>query len=176
MQKHKRKILVVDNPLQARVIKDVGVAAATVLTVSVLVVGWFAHSVVSQIQASGAEVPGLVPLLLAVFGCICLTSFALMMRALKVSHAVAGPQFAIRRSVDQFLAGDHHVRVRIRGTDYLHSVADDINRVLDMACGAPSGPSEQSAETGESEQSDGPPRREDDVATAVEPIAQAANR
>jgi hypothetical protein len=123
--------LVIDSPLQTSVVREVGGKTVAVLTLSILVVGWFMRQTVLEVEAQNAAVPSLTRLFLALVGSVCVTTFVLMTRSLRVSHRVAGPQFAIRRAVSRFLDGERDVRVRLRGDDYLHATAEDINRLIE---------------------------------------------
>lgn len=128
---NRRRVLVVDRELQRTFVTQVVTVPMVAILATVVVVGVFCWKLQAEAEASGQPLVSLVPLFAAVLTFFLASSFAMFHYAAAVSNRVAGPQVNVRRTVERYLAGDRNARVKLRQRDYLHGVADDVNRLLD---------------------------------------------
>jgi len=127
---HKRRQLIVDPDLQKRVMRDVGALPFVSLAVGVLLMGFFTRRILVEADASGAELPSILPFMAAVLAFIVVTSFALLTQGMRISNRIAGPQVRFKRFTEQVLRGESGVTLRLRDQDYAHATADEFNRLI----------------------------------------------
>lgn len=125
-----RRTLVVNHPLQRRIVKDIGLLPLTVLVVGTLVLGVLLRDLEREAHEHALALRSATPLLCGLVGFVLTCSFVMLTQALRISNRVAGPQVRVRQVVDDVLAGNTAMRVHIRGNDYLHETAADINRLI----------------------------------------------
>jgi len=74
----------------------------------------------------------LLSLLLSVMFIVILFSFLLIYLSLNLSHRIAGPLFALKRSLDRIAEGNlQEARLSFRPTDEFKELAESLNRVVD---------------------------------------------
>lgn len=120
----------VNHPLQRRIVKDIGLLPLTVLVVGTLVLGVLLRDLNREAHEHALALRSATPLLCGLVGFVLACSFVMLTQALRISNRVAGPQVRVRQVVDDVLAGNTAMRVHIRGNDYLHETAADINRLI----------------------------------------------
>lgn len=125
-----RKILVVHQRLQHRIVADLGLVPILVLIVGAIVLGILIGDLNHEAHERAVQLRAVTPLVCGLVGFILVTSFVLLTQALRISNRVAGPQVRVRQVIDDVLAGNTAMRVQIRARDYLHDAADDINRLI----------------------------------------------
>lgn len=52
--------------------------------------------------------------------------------AVFLSHRIAGPLYRIKKTIQEVAAGDYSMRLRLRKTDELQDLADEINKLLEV--------------------------------------------
>ena len=50
---------------------------------------------------------------------------------LRLSHRIGGPMVNIQRILEQAQRGDYKARITLRSKDFLHEIADSVNRLLE---------------------------------------------
>ena len=50
---------------------------------------------------------------------------------MRLSHRIVGPMIQIQRILERVLQGKYESRIQLRNTDYLHELAEDINKLID---------------------------------------------
>lgn len=74
----------------------------------------------------------LISLLLSVMFVVIFFSLILVYFSVMISHRIAGPMFALKRSLDRIAEGNlKDARVKFRSKDEFHEIADALNRVVD---------------------------------------------
>ncbi len=128
---NRRKQLVVNKPLQSKLILGMALLPAVGLAfVAVLTAVWCTR-VMDEAMATDSELPNLMPLFYVVIVFEILAGATLLTNSLKVSHRVAGPAYRICKSLERIRAGDVAFAVKLREGDHLTEVRDELNRLLD---------------------------------------------
>lgn len=74
----------------------------------------------------------LISLLISVMAVVIFFSLILIFFSVTISHRIAGPMFALKRSLDRIAEGNlKDARVKFRARDEFHEIADALNRVVD---------------------------------------------
>lgn len=131
-----RRTLIVDSKMQKAFVVDVALVPATAMAVTTLIVALFCQRLGEEADTFDIGLTSLVPLFISVVCFVMASGFAIVFQAIKMSNRVAGPQINIKRVINQVIAGDPNVRVRLRKGDFMISAADDINRLIDHFTGA----------------------------------------
>lgn len=129
--KHKRKILVIDKPLQSRLIKSVAWPSAIALIIGSALLMTFCFRLATEAFEADVELPSVTPLMLTAAGVLIVTLAIVFFNALMTSHRVAGPLYRVRAVLDQVRDGSKDARIHLRSADYLHEFADSMNEFLD---------------------------------------------
>jgi hypothetical protein len=128
---NRRKKLVVNKPLQSRLILGMALMPAVGLALIAILTAVWCTRVMDEAMASDAELPNLMPLFYLVIVFEVLAGATLLFNSLKVSHRVAGPAYRICRSLERIRAGDLTFTVKLRDGDHLTDVRDELNKLLD---------------------------------------------
>jgi hypothetical protein len=128
---NRRKKLVVNKPLQSRLILGMALMPAVGLALIAVLTAVWCTRVMDEAMASDAELPNLMPLFYLVILFEVLAGATLLFNSLKVSHRVAGPAYRIVRSLERIRAGDLTFTVKLRDGDHLTDVRDELNKLLD---------------------------------------------
>lgn len=128
---NRRKKLVVNKPLQSRLILGMALMPAVGLALIAVLTAVWCTRVMDEAMASDAELPNLMPLFYLVILFEVLAGATLLFNSLKVSHRVAGPAYRICRSLERIRAGDLTFTVKLRDGDHLTDVRDELNKLLD---------------------------------------------
>ncbi len=129
--KYKRKILLIDKPLQGRIIKSIAWPCAVALVTASGLMCMFCFRLAAEAFEADVDLPSVAPLMFTAAGCLIVTLVLIFYNALKISHRVAGPLYRFRAVMKQIQDGDADARIRIRKTDYLLEFADSMNEFLE---------------------------------------------
>lgn len=127
----RRRILIVDGPLQRAFIIDVAFVPTLAMGITTMIVAALCQKVNNEAATADVELASLAPLFAAFAVFVFASAGAVVYQALKISNRVAGPQVNMRRVVDRVIAGEHDQRVRLREGDFMQSTAADINRLIE---------------------------------------------
>jgi hypothetical protein len=171
-KKRFRTKLVVDHAVQARIILETSLPMVGCLVFAVLVEGFYRRQVAAGAIQSDGTLLGMPEERLGMLLLFVSAATMQLVSGLLSSQKVAGAAFRIRKGLEEFRAGATGTRIRLRGGDYHHSLADDINGFLDwVESGA--APAAEGAATGRAtgagspQRADAPgPRRPDQPADA----------
>lgn len=129
--KNRRKVLVVNENMQRRIILAVALLPTIGLTTAAVIVAVFCRRLLGEASQAEADLPSLVPLFLSVLGFVVVCGVVVLHQALRFSHKIAGPVYRITRSMERIREGDVGFRVNLRRGDYLTEIADELNLLLD---------------------------------------------
>lgn len=127
----RRRRLVVNKPLQSRLIASVALVPALGLALIAVLTAVWCMRMMDEAMASDAELPNLMPLFAIVIVFEVLAGAALMTNSLKMSHKVAGPSYRICKSIERIRGGDIAFTVSLRDGDHLGEIRDELNKLLD---------------------------------------------
>lgn len=127
---NRRSKLVVDAPVQKRIILSVTVLPALALAATVLIVGMFCRRLISEAEAADIFLPSLLPLFISVLGFVVISGTIVVWCAFRFSHRIAGPSYRLVQACRQIRAGDRAFRVVLRKGDHLTEVAEALNDVM----------------------------------------------
>lgn len=128
---NRRRQLVVNRPMQGRLILSMALAPALLLTALAVFTAIYCTWVMDEALATDADVPNTMPLFYLVLGFELLGGFFLLFHSLRASHRVAGPAYRICKSLERIRSGDLAFTVNLRKGDHLTEVRDELNRLLD---------------------------------------------
>src|SRR5690606_1252387 len=126
-----RRILLVNEPLQKRVILAVAALPTVGLAACGLLVAAFCRDLLVEATERDVELPTLVPLFLAILGFTLAVAALVVFQALRFSHRIAGPAYRLVKSRERIRSGDICFRVILRRGDHLSEVAAELNNLLD---------------------------------------------
>lgn len=128
---NRRRKLLVNKPLQSKLILNISLVPALGLAVTAVVTAIYCTKLMDEAMATDSELPNLMPLFYLVIAFELLAGFFLLFNALKESHRIAGPAYRICKSIERIRSGDLAFTVKLRQRDHLTDVADELNRLLD---------------------------------------------
>ncbi len=128
--KNRRKRLIVNKPLQKKIIFGVSFVPLLALVGATLAVSVLASRVLDEAGAQQVNLPTLAPMFLALFVFILAAGGVVVLQALRYSNRIAGPQYRIVRSLKQVRTGDYTFRIRLRKGDELSELAEELNCLL----------------------------------------------
>jgi methyl-accepting chemotaxis protein len=94
-----------------------------------------------EAQVIDAELPSLSLLNMTQFVFVVVTGVVVMLSAFQYSHRVIGPALRLTAALKRIRTGDLSVRVRLRRSDELSQIAEELNRLvehLECRAGPPS--------------------------------------
>lgn len=127
----RRRSLIVDRPIQRRIVVAVALFPTASLAVAAMIVAVFSRRLAGEAAVAQAELPSLLPLLLSLLGFTLLSVAIVLHQAVRFSHRIAGPSYNLLRSFERVRNGDLAFRVRLRDGDHLTELADGFNDMLD---------------------------------------------
>ena len=130
--RNRRKLLVVNKAVQRRIIFAVIIVPTVGLAVSTMIVAIFCRRLLTESLRVDAELPSLIPLLLAVLLFFVICSIVMAIQGLRFSHRIAGPAYRLCKSLERIRSRDIGFRVTLRKGDYLTELADELNQTLDF--------------------------------------------
>jgi methyl-accepting chemotaxis protein len=127
----RRRILIVNEPLQKRIILTVSLIPTIGLSVCTLIVAVFCRRLLGEATEHDVALPSLVPLFFAILGFTVASAAVVVFQALRFSHRIAGPAYRLVKSMERIRTGDISFRVNLRRGDHLTEVATEMNNLLD---------------------------------------------
>lgn len=127
----RRKQLVVNRPMQGRLVLNMALLPAIALAGIATFTGIYCSRLMDQAIAMDSELPGLMPLFYLVIAFELLAAIFLMVNSLKISHKVAGPAYRICKSIERIRSGDLTFTLQLRRGDHLTEIKDELNKLLD---------------------------------------------
>lgn len=128
---NRRKQLVVNRPLQSKLILNIALYPALALAVIAIFTAVYCTRLMDEAMAADTDMPNLMPLFYLVISFELLAGIFLLGNSLKVSHKVAGPAYRICKSLERMRSGDLAFTVNLRKGDHLTEIRDELNKVLD---------------------------------------------
>lgn len=130
-KRERRRRLVVDSPLQSRIVIAISWPIVACLAATAVLLAWFGERIATQAMDTGVALPGLTPLLVTVIAFMATSATYMVWHFVKMSNRVVGPMYRIQRTLDAVRNGDTAQRVKLRDGDFLLDTADHINLLLD---------------------------------------------
>ena len=110
----RRKTLVINKPLQGRMILGMALTPSLALAaIAVLTAVWCTRTM-ENAALEEAELPNLTPIFYVVVAFELVAAVYLMVNSLKISHRVAGPAYRICKSLERIRSGDLAFTVNLR--------------------------------------------------------------
>lgn len=147
-RRERRRRIVVDERSQTRTLRKICLVPVLALLLNSVILAVLAVQLMGEAERAGTELPS-IPLLFAAIGVLVVTAPALLiLQAIRYSHRVAGPAYRVKRSLEQFRAGERAQRVHLRPDDEIQDVAEALNQFLEWVEGElDSGQAERSHRT-----------------------------
>ena len=130
-KRNRRRSLLVNSPLQNRIILSVAWPPAVALGVSGFMLLMYCDHLSAEAEVARVELPSLVPTVITVIGFLGFGVSFVLMTALRVSHRVAGPVVAFKHAFDGIKAGNLATRTKVRRSDLVIGIADEVNGFLE---------------------------------------------
>ncbi|MEZ5964386.1 MAG: hypothetical protein R3F56_11115 [Planctomycetota bacterium] len=127
----RRRTLIVNEPLQKRIIVAVSLIPTIGLALATLIVAVFCRRLLGEALEQDVELPSLVPLFVSILGFTLAAGAVVVFQALRFSHRIAGPAYRLIRSMERVRSGDISFRVNLRRGDHLTEVAAEMNNLID---------------------------------------------
>jgi hypothetical protein len=128
----RRQQIVVNKPLQSRVLRDFCWLPVTAMTGQILIVGLFATRILAEARAAEVKVDSVAPLVGISIAFLAVGTVALVVRALRLSNRIAGPQYRIKNVIEQAIAGESGARCNLRDGDYLDDLAPVVDSLIEL--------------------------------------------
>lgn len=125
-----RKQLVVNRPLQSRLVVTLSWPIVACITTTMVLLFWFTGRVADQAYETGVAIDGLTSLLVTVIAFVAVSITYLVWHFFRVSNRVVGPMYRMQRALEQFRAGERNVRIRLRKGDFLLETAERLDAFL----------------------------------------------
>lgn len=129
-KRSRRRQLIINKPLQTRIIFKMCWPAAVGLAVCSALLGILCSRLSDEALAANVELESLVPLLLTVASFLVIAGLYMFASALQFSNKVAGPIYRMGKTMDAVMQGDLQARVKLRKDDVLMELQDGVNEFL----------------------------------------------
>ncbi|MAE77676.1 MAG: hypothetical protein CMJ85_12510 [Planctomycetes bacterium] len=161
--KNRRRRLVVNKPVQRRIVVGITLIPVLILIAATLAVAVLTGRVLDEASTAEENLPTLGYLFMALFVFIIAAGGVVVLQAVRYSHKIAGPMYRLVKSIESVREGDLSFRVTLRDGDELTDIADEFNLLMDWIVAHPPAGVELklTRDTEESEGSQTPP--DDDV-------------
>ncbi|MFY9345257.1 MAG: hypothetical protein WAT39_22395 [Planctomycetota bacterium] len=114
------------------------VLPAVAMAASLSGLAWFCRDLLADAAAGRAAVVGGAGFWSAIGGFLLAVGGLVVLQSMRLANRVAGPEYRLRRALQQVRAGDVGARVTLRSGDLLTGLAAECNALLDwVAAGAP---------------------------------------
>ena len=127
----RRRQLVVNKPLQGRLILSMALWPAVALAGIAVLTAVYCSRAMDEASANDTELPNLAPLFYTVLAFELIAAIYLMVNSLKISHRVAGPVYRLCKCLERIRGGDLAFTVSLRDGDHLTEIRDELNKLLD---------------------------------------------
>jgi nitrogen fixation/metabolism regulation signal transduction histidine kinase len=129
--RNRRKTLVINKPVQKRIVMGITVVPIVTLIAATLAVAVLTGRVLDEARSAEETLPTLGPLFVSLFLFIVAAGAVVVLQALRYSHKIAGPMYRLIKSLERMRTGDVSFRVKLRQGDELGELADEVNRVIE---------------------------------------------
>ena len=130
-QNNRRHRLMVNRPVQTRIIISATWGPFLILLITSVFVGVFCMRLAREAVALGTDLPSALWLLATVAMFMLAATGFIAFHALKLSNRIAGPMYRMARVMEAIQNGNTKERVRLRPTDLLWPLAQDMNMFLE---------------------------------------------
>jgi nitrate/nitrite-specific signal transduction histidine kinase len=128
--KNRRKKLVINKPVQRRIIFAVSFVPILGLVGATLAVALLAGRVLDEARLAEVNLPTLAPLFVSLFFFILTAGALVVVQALRYSHRIAGPMYRICQSIKRVRERDLDFEVTLRDGDELTEIATELNHLI----------------------------------------------
>ncbi len=128
--KNRRKKLVINKPVQRRIIFAVSFVPILGLVGATLAVALLAGRVLDEARLAEVNLPTLAPLFVSLFFFILTAGALVVVQALRYSHRIAGPMYRLCQSIKRIQKGDLDFHVKLRDGDELTEIATELNHLI----------------------------------------------
>lgn len=127
----RRRTLIVNEPLQKRIIVAVSLIPTVGLALATLIVAVFCRRLLGEALEQDVDLPSLLPLFVSILGFTLAAGAVVVFQAMRFSQRIAGPAYRLIKSMERIRSGDISFRVNLRRGDHLTEVAAEMNNLLD---------------------------------------------
>ena len=99
--KNRRKTLVINKPVQKRIVLGITVVPMLTLIGATLAVAVLSGRVLDEARTAEESLPTLGPLFISLFLFIVAAGAVVVLQALRYSHKIAGPMYRLSKSMDR---------------------------------------------------------------------------
>ena len=131
--KNRRRTLVVDGKLQARIVLSTSIPMVACLVFATVVEMFYRRQVALGHLSTDGTIFGMPDHQLGLLLLFVSASMTQLVSALLSSQKVAGTAYRIGRVLESYREGNRAARVTLRKGDYQTGLAEDLNRFLDWA-------------------------------------------
>jgi len=128
---NRRRRLVVNAPVQARLIYTTSALTAVTLGLVALLTAVWCKNITDQATASGIDLPDMMPFFWALVALEIGAAIFLVGMSLRSSLRVVGPAVNICRSMERIRSGDLDFKVKLRDGDFLLEIEQELNQLID---------------------------------------------
>ena len=126
----RRKTIIVNTPLQARVVFSLSWPALVCMLATCFTLTSFCVKLGYEASTLDVELPSVVPVCLSAIAFMLVACVFFTYFAVKFSHRIAGPMVRIQKTIEEVQAGELGARAHLRGTDHLGDLAGTLNDFL----------------------------------------------
>lgn len=127
---NRRKKLVINKPLQRRIIVGVTIVPMIVLIGATVAVALLTGQVLDEARIAEQSLPTLGSLFISLFLFIVAAGATVVISALRYSNRIAGPMYRLCKSMKEVREGDLSFIVKLRKGDELTEIADELNAMI----------------------------------------------
>jgi hypothetical protein len=131
MMKNRRTRLVINKPVQSRIMLSVSWPPLICMLVTGLTLMTFCVKLSYEAMQVDVELPSVVPVCVSAITFMIIGSVYFMFLVLKFSHRIAGPMYRIQKTLEAWRAGNTTIRANLRKGDHLTELATAVNGFLD---------------------------------------------
>lgn len=147
--KNRRKKLVINKPVQRRIIFAVSFVPILGLVGATLAVALLAGRVLDEARMAEVNLPTLAPLFVSLFFFILTAGALVVVQALRYSHRIAGPMYRLCQSIKRMRERDLDFEVTLRDGDELTEIATELNHLISTLKREGFGKPQSEAQSGE---------------------------
>ena len=127
----RRKSIIVDKAAQTRMAVAISWPFGVALAVLALLLGIGGGKLAAQTAIEDPHSSSLLAMILITVSVALVTVGFVGWTVIRETHRIVGPTYRVKRTIEQFLAGDESVRARLRRADHMQDLAASVNDLLD---------------------------------------------
>jgi nitrogen fixation/metabolism regulation signal transduction histidine kinase len=127
---NRRQVLIIDQNLQHRLIKDISRFPIIALMVGMLIMAVNFRLMVDVAFAEELQMSGIYGFIACMVGYVFLACYVTLSQATRLSHRIAGPLYRLHKAMEQLEKGDLNCKFTLRDGDYLTDTAELFNRMV----------------------------------------------